>query len=190
MFYDLRASLSHVLYQHDLDALIVPTNCAWSIAALAGYPIITVPAGFSSPNAELVSNKRGTYNTSGPNKPYGYEKCLDSCTGLIQLGSIAFIGRRFSEEKLIGLAYAFEQATQVNQIVNSVIALMRDGTDPTEGTTFASLYSLDAIERWHDPAVSYKGVAYMMHGEAVDHDKEQEYEVKVYERGYNINNLG
>ena len=68
--------LIHVLLQHDLDALVVPTSCAWNIATLAGYPVITVPAGFSSPNAELVSNKRGTYNTSGPNRPYGCVRCL------------------------------------------------------------------------------------------------------------------
>ncbi|HNQ14349.1 MAG TPA: amidase [Pyrinomonadaceae bacterium] len=36
-----------LIARHDIDALVAPsTGAAWSIAAVAGYPFITVPAGF------------------------------------------------------------------------------------------------------------------------------------------------
>ena len=86
-----------VLEEHQLDALVMPTGApAWKIdlidgdhglggssqpTALAGYPAITVPAGFAF------------------GLPIG-------CT---------FMGRAFSEPKLIALAYAFEQATKARR---------------------------------------------------------------------------
>jgi amidase len=86
-----------LLTEHGLDALIAPTgNPAAPIdhvngdrpgfgtsspAARAGYPIVSVPAGFV---AALPIN-------------------------------LSFIGRRWSEETLIRLAYAFEQATHAWQ---------------------------------------------------------------------------
>jgi amidase len=89
--------IDDVMTEHDLDALIAPTNGpAWltdhvngdsfhvsssSFAAVSGYPNVTVPAGF----------------TSG--LPVG----------------VSFIGRAFSEKSLIEIAYAFEQATSVRR---------------------------------------------------------------------------
>ena len=86
-----------VMRQHNLDALCMPTaEPAWKIdlidgdhsmggasqpAALAGYPVISVPAG----------------HTFG--LPIG----------------VAFMGQAFSEVKLIGYAYAFEQATKARR---------------------------------------------------------------------------
>lgn len=83
-----------VMREHQLDALCMPTGePAWKIdlidgdhsmggcsqpAALAGYPAITVPAGYT----------------------FG-----------LPLG-VTFMGQAFSEPKLIGFAYAFEQATK------------------------------------------------------------------------------
>ena len=65
-----------VISKDNLDALVAPTSGAtWSIAAVAGYPYVTVPAGLRD------------------NTPSG----------------MAFFGRPFSEPKLIGYAYAFEQ---------------------------------------------------------------------------------
>ncbi|HUI66047.1 MAG TPA: amidase [Bacteroidota bacterium] len=83
-----------VMDKHNLDALVAPTDGpAWltdlidgdhflggssSVAAVAGYPSVTVPAGYV----------------------FG-----------LPIG-ISFFGRAWSEPKLIGFAYAFEQATQ------------------------------------------------------------------------------
>ena len=68
-----------VMTKDNLDALVAPTSGAtWSIAAVAGYPYITVPVG-------LREN-----NVSG----------------------MGFFGRPFTEPKLIGYAYAFEQLTK------------------------------------------------------------------------------
>ncbi|HEU5401979.1 MAG TPA: amidase [Terriglobales bacterium] len=80
--------------QHKLDAIICPTgSCAWpidlvngdggygsasSLAAVAGYPHITLPMGYVF------------------GMPVG----------------ISFFGRAWSEAKLIGLAYAYEQKTK------------------------------------------------------------------------------
>ncbi len=89
--------IDNIMAEHDLDALIAPTNGpAWltdhvngdsfhvgssSYAAVSGYPSVTVPAGFIS------------------GLPVG----------------VSFIGRAFSEKSLIEIAYAFEQATSIRQ---------------------------------------------------------------------------
>ena len=92
-----REGLGNALTEHDLDALIAPTNGpAWmtdhlngdtfhiassSYAAVSGYPNITVPAGFIS------------------GLPIG----------------LSFIGKANSEKTLIEMAYAFEQATAIRR---------------------------------------------------------------------------
>ena len=89
----MRDKLTAVMDEHDLDALVAPTNGpAWmtdhvngdnyqvgssSYAAVSGFPNITVPAGFIA------------------GLPIG----------------LSFIGREFGEKSLIEMAHAFEQAT-------------------------------------------------------------------------------
>lgn len=86
-----------IMREHTLDAIVAPSNGpSWptdlingdrysggnsSVAAVAGYPSITVPMGFAD---------------------------------ALPLG-ISFIGRGWSEGRLIGLAYAFEQATMARR---------------------------------------------------------------------------
>ena len=93
----LRERLADVMGEHELDALIAPTNGpAWMIdhvngdnyevgsssyAAVSGFPNITVPAGFVA------------------GLPIG----------------LSFIGHPFLEKDLIEMAYAFEQATLVRR---------------------------------------------------------------------------
>lgn len=81
------------------SALMVPSIYASKIAAIAGYPIITIPLGFAPLNTSIVYNAINTTVLAGPGMPYG----------------VSFIGRRFSEETLIRLGYAFEQATLVRE---------------------------------------------------------------------------
>ncbi|MCH7829340.1 MAG: amidase [Proteobacteria bacterium] len=92
-----RSAIDGLLEEHQLDALIAPTNGpAWmidhvngdsdgisssSLAAISGYPSITVPAGFVA------------------GLPIG----------------ISFIGNAWNEKQLIELAYAFEQTTQIRR---------------------------------------------------------------------------
>ena len=89
-----RNSLDGALAEHQLDALVAPTNGpAWkidhvngdsfhvgssSLAAVSGYPNVTVPAGWVA------------------GLPIG----------------LSFMGKAWNEKQLIEIAYAFEQATE------------------------------------------------------------------------------
>ncbi|KZS96768.1 amidase signature enzyme [Sistotremastrum niveocremeum HHB9708] len=86
------------LQQHNLDALVLPSPGFPSTfpAAYAGYPMVTVPMSFYPDNTTAVELFPGIFYPA-PGIPIG----------------LAFFGSAFSEEKLIGLAYAYEQATKV-----------------------------------------------------------------------------
>ena len=90
-----------VLDNYVLDALVMPTFTSFHLPAIAGLPVITVPLGFYPPNTGLKWNSKGTLINIAPGIPF----------------AISFIGRKWSEETLIGLAYAFEQRTQVRKLV-------------------------------------------------------------------------
>lgn len=81
--------IDYVLKEHRLDALMFPGDEGSDIAAKAGYPLVTVPAGY----AKTGVIAEGGYSTKGP------------------LG-VTFSGTAFSEPTLIKIAYAFEQATK------------------------------------------------------------------------------
>ncbi|KAI0649775.1 amidase signature enzyme [Trametes meyenii] len=76
-----------------LDALILPTDIASTPAAIAGFPIVTVPLGFLPADTPLSPAE--PTRESGPNMPFG----------------LAFLGTAFSEFRLVSLAFAYEQAT-------------------------------------------------------------------------------
>jgi amidase len=88
-----------VIYK-DFDAVLFPANRGANVAARAGYPSIVVPAGFvPNPAVSPPPFAPPTPFPAGFNAkpaPYG----------------VTFSGPAFSEPKLIGYAYAFEQATQ------------------------------------------------------------------------------
>jgi len=79
------------------DAVLFPANRGANIAARAGYPSIVVPGGFVTNDPSL---------TIPPGVPYpaGF-------TANLAPYGVTFSGPAFSEPKLIGYAYAFEQAT-------------------------------------------------------------------------------
>ena len=87
-----------------LDALMLPSDFSSSLPAIVGTPIMTVPLGFYPPNTTVMSTSRGLVET-GPNVPYG----------------LSFVGEAFSEEALIGFAYAFEQRSKVRNMVQPYI---------------------------------------------------------------------
>jgi len=78
-----------------LDAFVGPTSgAAWSIAAVAGYPSITVPLGLRDvPSAAASGN-------------------LPAAPATIQPAGMFFFGAAWSEPVLIKYAYAFEQRTK------------------------------------------------------------------------------
>jgi amidase len=93
------------LSTYNLDAVVVPTRVASSISAIIGAPIVTVPLGAYPANTTVVTNRRGDLNATAPNVPFG----------------ISFAAEKWSEEKLIGFAYAFEQRTMVRRKVHPYI---------------------------------------------------------------------
>ena len=93
------------LKNHSLDALLLPTEFSPNFPALIGSPVVTVPLGKYPTNTTVVPNGFGTLNATTPNLPFG----------------ISFMGPKWSEEMLIGLAYAFEQRTMVRNTVQPYI---------------------------------------------------------------------
>ena len=77
------------LNQHKLDAVLFPGSSGCVISAKAGYPSVLVPAGFVS----------GAGDKETPDYPLG----------------VSFAGRAWSEHKLLRLAYAYEQASNMRK---------------------------------------------------------------------------
>ncbi|KAK4205708.1 amidase signature domain-containing protein [Triangularia verruculosa] len=78
------------------DAIVFPSVCSSDVPGLVGYPVICVPLGFMPEGTEVKRNPRGSVVEQVPGIPFG----------------LSFIGKAFSEQKLIELAYSFEQHTQ------------------------------------------------------------------------------
>ena len=111
------------LDRHKLDALIMPTFSSFHLPAIAGLPVVTVPLGFYPAQTPLKKNLKRTMVSVAPNIPFG----------------ISFVGRRWSEEKLISLAYAFEQRTMIRRKMKPYIRPtfeLSDQLEPTEETPF------------------------------------------------------
>ena len=85
------------LKRHSLDAIVLPSEVAYQVPALVGTPIVTVPLGAAADDAPVVKEKYFDIVEKGPGIPFG----------------ISFLGAEWSEEALIGMAYAFEQRTLV-----------------------------------------------------------------------------
>jgi amidase len=84
--------IDEVMKAQRLDALVFPGASGASLAARPGYPTVIVPFGLV-PNDPI------------PPFPEGF------AAGPAPLG-VAFTGTACSEAKLLGLAFAFEQATR------------------------------------------------------------------------------
>lgn len=82
--------LDAALTTHKLDALLFPGSAGANYATKAGYPIIVVPFG-------LVANYAdGAKGSPDKVRPFG----------------VSFVGGHCEDPKLVGIAYAFEQATK------------------------------------------------------------------------------
>ncbi|KAH7929278.1 amidase signature enzyme [Leucogyrophana mollusca] len=83
------------LEMYTLDALVLPAPGYTTVpAAIAGYPIVTVPLGFYPENVTIGSAGPVTYYPA-PGMPIG----------------LSFLGTAWSEYDLVGFAYAYEQKT-------------------------------------------------------------------------------
>lgn len=96
------------------DAILFLANRGANVAARAGYPSIVVPTGFV-PNPAVAPPPF----SPPPPFPDGFN-AKDAPLGL------TFSGPAFSEAKLIGFAYAFEQATHHRQPPDSTPPLPSD----------------------------------------------------------------
>lgn len=99
LYYGREGGILGAMDLFDLDALILPSTSSVYLPALGGLPIISVPLGRHPDGTEMVRDPKGHLVQIGPNVPFG----------------ISFMGRAWSEENLIGFAYAFEQRTMVRR---------------------------------------------------------------------------
>ena len=91
---DAEGGITGVIDKFDLSALIIPTEYAPSWSSAPGLPTITVPMGVYPPDTPVIKGPRELIAVA-PGIPFG----------------LTFFGKRWSEETLIRLAYAFEQKT-------------------------------------------------------------------------------
>ncbi len=82
--------LDAVLTEHNLDALVFPGTSGSNISARAGYPVVVVPFGM------VINDAPGANGSEEKTRPYGF----------------SFVGGHCQDPKIIGIAYAFEQATK------------------------------------------------------------------------------
>ncbi|KAF2702951.1 amidase signature enzyme [Pleomassaria siparia CBS 279.74] len=101
------------LERHELDAIVLPSKIAFSIPALVGSPIITVPLGVTPEGTPIQNEDDWDVVETGPGIPFG----------------ISFLGHKWEEEKLIEMAYAFEQRTLVRGTLKRIIEPIADLVD-------------------------------------------------------------
>ncbi|KAL4807866.1 amidase signature domain-containing protein [Aspergillus unguis] len=93
------------LSRNGLDAVILPSSIASDIPAIIGTPVITVPIDAFPSDTPIQYNARGDLIDAAPGIPLG----------------VSFLGAKWSEEELIGMAYAFEQRTLTRGKLRRVI---------------------------------------------------------------------
>ncbi|WP_405112217.1 amidase family protein [Paenibacillus sp. FSL K6-1217] len=84
-----KQGIDYALKYYGLDAILFPGDHGCEVAARAGYPLITVPAGYTLDG--IVAP--GGYLTKGPQ-------------------GVTFCASAHSEAMLLGIAYSYEQATK------------------------------------------------------------------------------
>ena len=106
----------------NLDALILPTDYSPNLPAFAGLPVVTVPMGFYPANSSVSRSPNWKLVEVGPNIPYEslLSDCLKYALTILSFG-LSFMGAKWSEETLIGFAYAYEQRTHTRSKVNPYI---------------------------------------------------------------------
>ncbi|KAJ6442674.1 TLDc domain containing protein 2 [Purpureocillium lavendulum] len=101
--------LTGALQRHSLDAIVMPTPYSYLLSSYIGTPVVTVPMGRSPDDTKVRQSEDGKLNLTGPNQPFG----------------LGFAGDRFSEVKLIEMAYAFEQRARVRGTIKPHVQALR-----------------------------------------------------------------
>ncbi|CUA76507.1 hypothetical protein RSOLAG22IIIB_06312 [Rhizoctonia solani] len=86
------------LKTYGLDALLLPSNLNTTLpAAIAGYPMVSVPLGFHPDDTKPFPGTKLPHRVlhPAPGMPFG----------------LSFVGTAYAEPSLIGFAYAYEQVT-------------------------------------------------------------------------------
>ncbi|KAL4929559.1 amidase signature domain-containing protein [Aspergillus undulatus] len=104
VYYGDEGGLLGTIRRNHLDAVILPSHIAWDWAGIVGAPVVGVPLGAMPPGQNVIKNQEGIVQAA-PGIPFG----------------LSFLGAKFSDAKLIGLAYAFEQHTMVRDTVRPYI---------------------------------------------------------------------
>ncbi|KAL2868993.1 amidase signature enzyme [Aspergillus lucknowensis] len=91
---DRDGGVTGIINKLNLSAVILPTDYAPTWAASPGLPEVTVPMGAYPPGTPIIKSARELIAVA-PGIPFG----------------LTFLGKKWSEETLIRLAYAYEQAT-------------------------------------------------------------------------------
>ncbi|KAG2418471.1 hypothetical protein HFD88_001572 [Aspergillus terreus] len=112
LYYGDGGGLLGTIKRYDLDAVLLPSHFSWDWAAVVGAPIVSVPIGAMPPGQPIVSDADGLVSAA-PNIPFG----------------ISFLGAKFTDAKIIGLAYAFEQRTLIRNTVHPYIVPRTDLRD-------------------------------------------------------------
>jgi amidase len=87
-----------VLQANRLDAILTPASSASDLSARAGYPLIVVPFAMVPGGGGGGQQRQNAFPAGFNPKPAPY--------------GVGFTGTACSEPRLLGLAYAFEQATK------------------------------------------------------------------------------
>ncbi|TGO07590.1 hypothetical protein BTUL_0261g00060 [Botrytis tulipae] len=112
LYWGNEEGLLGVIKRYKLDAVILPSLFSWNWAAVVGAPIISVPMGAMTSDQPIVSGADELV-FAGPNIPFGF----------------GFLGAKFTDAKLIGLAYTFEQRTMKRKTVHPYIKPRTDLRD-------------------------------------------------------------
>ncbi|RDA93460.1 hypothetical protein CP533_2677 [Ophiocordyceps camponoti-saundersi (nom. inval.)] len=109
--------ITGAIKNNSLDAIVAPGAFFVNSASVLGSPVITVPLGGASEKAVVrFDRSSGKLKESAPNHPFG----------------LSFAGPRFSEETLIGMAFAFEERTQARTKIKPIIEVKTEIADILE----------------------------------------------------------
>ncbi|KAI4644611.1 uncharacterized protein J4E79_011048 [Alternaria viburni] len=104
LYYDGEGGLLGTIKRHGLDAVVLPSKFSWSFAAVAGAPVVSIPMGAMGGGQPVLVDPDGLVG-SAPGIPFGF----------------SFLGERWRDARIVGLAYAMEQRTRVRGTVKPIV---------------------------------------------------------------------